>query len=201
MSFFKNDCTGSSIECFDKNRQVCGTDGVTYKSKCHLMKAKCEGVNVNIKYVGECKDKCTKLRTYALSGRQKLNHIPKCREDGSYAPIQCFENNKCWCVNSHGISTSQIFQGRPNCSVKENKKRSSSNLVPRKKCTPNDRAAFNTAFLTIFSNEISKLKVNNGVSNDFQIIEWKFKQLDQNKNNMLENNEYQGLKKIAKMVI
>lgn len=130
--------------------------------------------------------------------------MPRCREDGSYAPIQCFDNNQCWCVDNLGISISQVVQGRPNCSFpKENQKRSSpaSNIAPKKKCTSNDRATFNTAFITIFSNEFVKLKINNGPLNDYQIIDWKFKQLDANKNNILESNEYQGLKKIAKMVI
>lgn len=35
---------------------------------------------------------------------------------------------------------------------------------------------------------------------DSQVIDWKFKQLDINGNDILEHDEYQGLKKIAKTV-
>jgi hypothetical protein len=153
-------------------------------------------------YKGECKEACAASRAYALSRRRRLSHIPRCLEDGSYATIQCSASNiRCWCVDSLGISTSQIVQGQPNCSIKENQKRSSSSLFQKKKCTSNDRATFNTALTTIFSNEFLKSKMNNGALNDYHIIEWKFKQLDLNKNNLLESNEYQVLKKIAKMVI
>lgn len=53
--------------------------------------------------------------------------------------------------------------------------------------------------MNIFHAENSKSRA--GVSmGDAQIIEWKFKQLDVNGNDVLEKSEYQGLKKIAKTV-
>lgn len=53
--------------------------------------------------------------------------------------------------------------------------------------------------MNIFNAENSKSRA--GISmGDPQIIEWKFKQLDVNGNDMLEKSEYQGLKKIAKTV-
>lgn len=53
--------------------------------------------------------------------------------------------------------------------------------------------------MNIFLAENAKSRA--GISmGDSQIIEWKFKQLDVNENNVLEKNEYQGLKKIAKTV-
>lgn len=73
------------------------------------------------------------------------------------------------------------------------------NQAPRKKCSPNDRVAFNTALTNIFHTEYTKSKSGANVG-DRQVTEWKFKMLDTNKNNILEKSEYQGLKKIAKTV-
>lgn len=132
-----------------------------------------------------------------------MNFVPKCREDGSYAPIQCIENNGCWCVNGQGkpIQKTHTKHGRPNCAGKGNQKRSSgaNNNAPRKKCSPNDRVTFNTALTNIFHTEYSKSRTGIEMG-DHQVVEWKFKLLDTNKNGILEKNEYQGLKKIAKTV-
>lgn len=164
---------------------------------------KCQGHDVSIKYKGDCRNACSASKAYALSRKQKMNYIPRCKEDGTYAKIQCLDNNQCWCVNSMGKAISQTVLGRPNCSetVKENQKRSSpiNNIMPKKKCTPNDRATFNTALTKIFYTEYKKSRPG-ADSSEHQMIEWKFKQLDTNKNNILEANEYQGLKKIARMV-
>jgi SPARC-related modular calcium-binding protein len=156
-----------------------------------------------LKHRGTCKDACLSSRSYALSQRPKIKFVPRCREDGSYSPIQCLENNGCWCVNSQGkpIQKTHTKHGKPNCAGKGNQKRSSpnNNNTPRKRCSPNDRVAFNTALLNIFHAEHSKSRL--GVTmGDHQVVEWKFKLLDVNKNNILEKSEYQGLKKIAKTV-
>lgn len=149
-------------------------------------------------------DGCLASRSYALAQRPKIKFVPRCREDGSFAPIQCLENNGCWCVNSQGkiIQKTHTNHGRPDCGGKGSLKRSSpaSISAPRKKCSPNDRVAFNTALLNIFHTEHTKSRASLGSIGDHQLVEWKFKQLDLNKNNILEKNEYQGLKKIAKTV-
>lgn len=75
-----------------------------------------------------------------------------------------------------------------------------SNSAPRKKCSPNDRVSFNTALTNIFHAEHSKSRAAFGNIGDHQVVEWKFKLLDLNRNNILEKSEYQGLKKIAKTV-
>lgn len=107
-------------------------------------------------------------------------------------------------MNAQGkpIQKTHTKHGRPNCAGKGNQKRSSpaNSSAPRKKCSPNDRAGFNSALLNIFHAEHSKSRSSSGNIGDHQVIEWKFKLLDTNKNNILEKNEYQGLKKIAKTV-
>lgn len=200
-----SECAAKGGECDEsKNRPVCGSDGQTYPSRCHLIRAQCNGYEVTLKHRGRCKDACVASRSYALSQRQKIKFVPKCREDGSYAPIQCIENNGCWCVNAQGkpIQKTHTKHGRPNCAGKGNQKRSSgaNNNAPRKKCSPNDRVSFNTAFVNIFHTEYSKSRTGIEMG-DYQVVEWKFKLLDINKNGILEKNEYQGLKKIAKTVV
>lgn len=200
------ECSSIPIVCNDnKSQSVCGTDGKTYSSKCHLMQVRCRGHNIRIKYRGDCKQGCAASREVALSHRRQLNYIPKCREDGSYAQIQCSTKNQCWCVNGQGKPISQTVAGKPNCSVivKENHKRSSPlvNTPPRRKCTPIDRVGFNTDLVGIFHTEYSKSKASrNRELSDNQIIEWKFTQLDLNRNHILENSEFQNLRKIARKV-
>lgn len=90
------------------------------------------------------------------------------------------------------------MNGRPNCTGKANLKRSSPS-APRKRCSPNDRVSFNTGLINIFLAENSKSRAGHNMI-DSQVIDWKFKQLDINGNDVLDQNEYQGLKKIAKTV-
>lgn len=90
------------------------------------------------------------------------------------------------------------MHGRPNCTGKANLKRSSPS-VPRKRCSPNDRVTFNTGLINIFLAENSKSRAGINMV-DSHVIDWKFKQLDINGNDILDQNEYQGLKKIAKTV-
>jgi hypothetical protein len=104
-----------------------------------------------------------------------------------------------------GKPISHTVAGKPNCSmiVKGNQKRSSPviNTIPRRKCTPTDRVGFNSDLVGIFHTEYSKSKAGrNREISDNQITEWKFTQLDLNRNNVLENSEFQNLRKIARKV-
>lgn len=78
-------------------------------------------------------DACLASRAYALHQRKvqnkDLRFIPKCRADGSYAPVQCLESTGCWCVNPLGkpIPHTRVTFGNPNCAQKSksNQRRSS----------------------------------------------------------------------------
>lgn len=50
-------CHRCNRSCENKTRaEVCGTDGVTYRNRCELRKAKCQlGKEINVTYSGPCK--------------------------------------------------------------------------------------------------------------------------------------------------
>ncbi|GLH12826.1 uncharacterized protein GBIM_17501 [Gryllus bimaculatus] len=87
---------------------VCGSDGVTYSSRCQLLRAQCKGAAVTVKHKGPCKDAqpCwTDLRHAQFIPRPPQLQLfePRCLDDGSYAPVQCHnETGYCWCVTPQG---------------------------------------------------------------------------------------------------
>lgn len=51
-----SECAAKGGECDEnKSRPVCGTDGQTYPTRCHLLRAQCSGHQVNLKHRGTCK--------------------------------------------------------------------------------------------------------------------------------------------------
>lgn len=54
-------------------------------------------------------------RKMKLSGSSTFK--PKCRADGSYAPVQCHRDTGCWCVTPQGKSlpNTSVRNGRPKC--------------------------------------------------------------------------------------
>ena len=45
------------LDCSEERlRPVCGSDGITYPSRCHLQQAVCQGNDVRLDYRGECSD-------------------------------------------------------------------------------------------------------------------------------------------------
>ncbi|XP_021941557.1 follistatin-related protein 1 [Zootermopsis nevadensis] len=39
----------------EHRRPVCGTDGVTYASRCHMQREQCQGTQVSVQHRGRCK--------------------------------------------------------------------------------------------------------------------------------------------------
>ncbi|XP_052746739.1 SPARC-related modular calcium-binding protein 1 isoform X1 [Bicyclus anynana] len=199
------------------NRAVCGTDGRTYSSKCHLMKAQCSGETVTIAYRGSCSEgqsSCLSVLRYALSaqGGRRAAFVPRCRADGTYAAIQCAAagaSTGCWCVTPDGkpLPDTAIRNGRPDCTKtgKSQTKRRSSVRGQRNKrsCTRIDRAQFNGNLIKIFSGEFDRARSSEGgAAKDSQTVaDWKFRELDRDKSGTLQKSEYRGLRRLIKKVV
>uniref|UniRef100_A0A6G1SD93 SPARC-related modular calcium-binding protein 2 n=1 Tax=Aceria tosichella TaxID=561515 RepID=A0A6G1SD93_9ACAR len=59
-------------------------------------------------------------------------HIPRCRQDGSYEPVQCHKIGYCWCVNRYGqaIKNSAVRSGEePECDPRMYESESNNQLV------------------------------------------------------------------------
>ncbi|KAF0290403.1 SPARC-related modular calcium-binding protein 1 [Amphibalanus amphitrite] len=91
-------CTPNCDEA--QPRPVCGTDGVTYPSRCHLGLAACRGAAVQLQHIGNCvtsstgDSACLRKRAEALEGHpggslpQNI-YVPQCTAEGLYAEVQC----------------------------------------------------------------------------------------------------------------
>ncbi|GFU51949.1 SPARC-related modular calcium-binding protein 1 [Trichonephila clavipes] len=68
------------------------------------------------------KARCEAQRALMLEkGNQVGLFVPECKEDGSYADVQCHvSTGYCWCVDESGkpIRGSSIQNERPNCAQK-----------------------------------------------------------------------------------
>ncbi|XP_071161661.1 SPARC-related modular calcium-binding protein 1-like isoform X6 [Mytilus edulis] len=180
-----SDC---KIKCSNKQRRpVCGSDGITYASKCDLMKAKrCEKRQVSIQKKGKCSGsksstKCQQERTEA----QKIARRPTA---GIFIP-ECKSRTK------------KSFRNKDRTRKK------------KKACRKSDRAEFNKNLMQTFIKEYERAKSlttssntedslnNSDNSREKRVAEWKFSELDRNKDNKLRRKEVRSLKKMVKKVI
>ncbi|XP_052106720.1 SPARC-related modular calcium-binding protein 1-like isoform X5 [Mytilus californianus] len=221
-----SDC---KIKCSNKQRRpVCGSDGITYASKCDLTKAKrCEKRQVSIQKKGKCSGsksstKCQQERTEAQKIARRPTagiFIPECKKDGSYVDVQCHAaTNYCWCVTKEGkpISGTSLQGKKPSCKGKSRTKKSFRNKDrsrKKKACRKSDRAEFNKNLMQTFIKEYERAKSlttgsktedslnNSDNSREKRVAEWKFSELDRNKDNKLRRKEVRSLKKMVKKVI
>uniref|UniRef100_A0A182TKZ1 SPARC-related modular calcium-binding protein 2 n=1 Tax=Anopheles melas TaxID=34690 RepID=A0A182TKZ1_9DIPT len=213
-SFQISECAAKGGECDEsKGRPVCGSDNKTYPTRCHLIRAQCSGHQVAFKHRGSCKDVCIASRTYALQQRASspytVKYVPRCREDGTYAPVQCIDGGGCWCVNGQGkqLPNTMVQHGKPICvkKGKSNQRRSSPRNPIRNKrsCSGLDRAVFNTNLLKLFQNEHVRVHQHNltGPINEKTVLDWKFSVMDLNGNNLLDKTEYRTMKRLIKKVV
>ncbi|XP_055925827.1 SPARC-related modular calcium-binding protein 1-like isoform X3 [Argiope bruennichi] len=193
------------IDCESESVPVCGNDGRTYDSKCEIDKAKCQGHPVEFKHRGKCieKARCEAQRSLMLEQGNRMGlFVPECKEDGSYAEVQCHvSTGYCWCVDEAGkpIRGSSIQNARPNCA--------------QKGCGTSDRAAFNSNLIDIFQSEYDRvphtttttaLPAENDPLRDThekQVIQWKFDQLDDNGDEFLKKKELRDLRRMAKKIV
>lgn len=156
---------------------------------------------------------CLESRSYALAHRSSSPNkfVPRCRADGSYAPVQCMEGAGCWCSDSQGkpIPNTTTRNGKPKClkKGKTNIRRSPLRNVNRQKrgCSRPDQVQFNTNLIKVFHSEHSRYNHAAGggaatTVNDKVVLDWKFSILDTNGNHMLDKTEYRELKRLVKKV-
>ncbi|GAB0099710.1 SPARC-related modular calcium-binding protein 2 [Sergentomyia squamirostris] len=205
-----SECAAKGGECNEsRGRPVCGTDNQTYPTRCHLLRAQCSGHQVSLKHRGKCKNECAASRNYALAHRSAMKFVPRCRADGTYAAVQCLEDD-CWCVTPQGkpIRNTTVKGVKPVCArpAKVNTRRSPDIHVRMKKpCSKMDKVQFNTNLLKMFHNEYLRYnKMHQGPEDrilDHTILDWKFSALDRNRNAILDKNEFRELKKLVKKIV
>ncbi|XP_039261128.1 SPARC-related modular calcium-binding protein 2-like [Styela clava] len=109
----------------------CASNGRTLDSECKVQEAQCNDPYLNVT-AGKCKNsiRCLKEKRYILkvhslpNGTQPV-HVPTCKPDGSFAPIQCnVYLGYCWCVTPLGTmkknSTFEIGK-KPSCGKSRSK--------------------------------------------------------------------------------
>lgn len=199
---------------------VCGDDGITYRSRCHLQQAICNGEHVKFQYRGECAERqnvCEEQRKQALKTSNETGipiFVPVCHEDGSYVSVQCYYGTGyCWCVSDGGkpVPGTSIQYARPNCVNKGRRRRNRRGKQKRKKknkrtrkkaCTQADRSEFNTHVTELIIGEYRSLhgRVPDGAlgSHKKEMIEWKFDQMDTNRDGHLRKREFKTFRRSVK---
>jgi coxsackievirus/adenovirus receptor len=73
--------------CATLNSPVCGSDGVTYSSKCEVQSKNCrEQINLTIAYSGKCDEQCQTFCTF--------EYAPVCGTDGQTHSSECTLKSK-----------------------------------------------------------------------------------------------------------
>ncbi|KAM3968880.1 SPARC related modular calcium binding-like protein magu isoform 2-T2 [Aphomia sociella] len=204
----------------NSRRTVCGTDGRTYSSRCQLVKAQCTGKPVVVAHRGPCLDgqsSCLIALRYAQNARagRRAAFMPKCRADGTYAPVQCAAAGTatgCWCVTPDGktLPDTAVRNGRPDCTrtgKSHTRRRSSARDKRNKKCCSRvDRDQFNTILINIFKGEYKRSMESWGAEHDENpepevVADWKFTELDGDGSGSLQKSEYRGLRRLIKKIM
>ncbi|XP_063915071.1 SPARC-related modular calcium-binding protein 2 isoform X3 [Zophobas morio] len=196
-------------------KNVCGSDGLTYPNRCHLEKVRCVNKNLTLTKRGPCRQQkaCRDWEVYRHSNPD-YKFQANCRPDGSYAAAQCHpDTGFCWCVTPQGVPlpyTSVRWKAntKPHCG---RKKKSAHRRSPRgpkgrnRACKQPDKAKFNNNLINIFHTEWSRdhggvVKPHNNET-DLLVNQWKFGTMDADGNGVLDRNEYRDLKRIAKKAV
>ncbi|XP_065351594.1 testican-3 isoform X2 [Cloeon dipterum] len=117
-----------------QRKHVCGNDGKTYPSACHLLLQSCQnpGSKLLVQSRGKCRPNkqsggssesqgnthCQEARRFHASKEQENKFVPACDKDGHFLPIQCF-NVYCWCVDTvsgNPIHNTYTENDKPDCS-------------------------------------------------------------------------------------
>lgn len=209
-------CVRNRTDCerglIDRNKQLCGTDNVTYINKCFLEMEVCRGNQIAIKHMGRCRNKqpcfkdIKKLQREQKVRKTNESFIPTCLKDGRYAPVQCHKESRyCWCVTPRGRpipNTSKLNQ-KPNCAKRfKTRRRASARKSDREFCGRSDKLKFNENLMNLFRAEYGK-----DISGDEdpayinqKILNWKFESIDRNDDDYLQRPEYRILRRLKKLV-
>ncbi|XP_070181964.1 SPARC-related modular calcium-binding protein 1-like isoform X13 [Littorina saxatilis] len=161
---------------------VCGTDGVTYTSRCELKRAKecdgkrADGSRVKVRHKGSCpgdttvSSRCFEERQEARKTARKASSdvlIPSCNPDGTFSEVQCHKTTGyCWCVTKDGrhIPGTSVQERRPRCKGKRRRRkgRNSKKKKKRKACTSKERQSFNTDLVRVFREEYERMLTARG---------------------------------------
>lgn len=218
-------CAISDADCSEPDARVlCGSDGRTYSSQCEVDRARCEGHLVEVKHEGQCPDarRCWSQRSQALeqvrSGASGV-FVPDCSADGAFVQVQCHRlTGYCWCVDAQGkvLSGSSVQNRRPNCTHPDKKttfqRRAPRRGLPKKGCTNADRSQFNGNLVDIFQKEfkrlpsqpapdMSQLPASLLDTTEKQVIQWKFTELDLNRDEVLQRREVRDLRRMARRFV
>ncbi|CAB3369451.1 Hypothetical predicted protein [Cloeon dipterum] len=117
-----------------QRKHVCGNDGKTYPSACHLLRQSCQnpGSKLLVQSRGKCRPnkqsggssesqgntRCQEARRFHASKEQENKFVHACDKDGHFLPIQCF-NVYCWCVDTvsgNPIHNTYTENDKPDCS-------------------------------------------------------------------------------------
>ncbi|XP_078462414.1 SPARC-related modular calcium-binding protein 1 isoform X2 [Lampetra planeri] len=101
-------------------KPLCASNGRTYESRCEFQRAKCKEPQLEVTRRGRCPEmsSCQQDRARAQERQDKNSFIPECKEDGTYAEVQCHSSTGyCWCVTSEGrpISGTSVRNTLPKC--------------------------------------------------------------------------------------
>lgn len=193
-------------------KPVCGSDGLTYPTRCHLERARCHVKTLTLQKRGPCRERRTCLQAVAYSHEHPEHGFkPQCRADGSYSAAQCHpDTGYCWCVQPDGTplahtSVAWSAGARPRCGRKKHLTRRRSRRQHKRRCKQHDKAVFNNNLIKIFytewsrDNNVDHVKMSN--ESDRTVLFWKFDHMDVNKNGVLDKFEYKDLQKIVKKAV
>lgn len=138
--------------------------------------------------------------------------MPRCRSDGTYAAVQCMGGAGCWCSDGQGkpIPNTTTTNGKPICPKigKVNIRRSPSrpqgasrNRNRMRICRRNDQRLFNNNLLKVFHSEYSRMHPIDTQSTDKIVLDWKFNQLDANKDDKIHKLEFREMRRLVRKVI
>ncbi|XP_013385317.1 SPARC-related modular calcium-binding protein 1 isoform X3 [Lingula anatina] len=166
----------------------------------------------------------TALKTVSEGTSRSGVYVPQCESDGSYAKVQCHEAARyCWCVNTLGKPI-------PNTSTAMGEKvvcRAMPNPTPsggQKGCKAEEREEFNANLIKQFAEEYERIprpqKSSSPLSglatgglpiksdsdsildtHEKRVTEWKFSELDRDKDNQLKSRETRNLRKMVKKLV